>query len=409
MPYCLVSGGGRRDEEEEEEVRIFYQRYGHGGTKVLLISGLAGTHESWGPQVKALTGTVGPSAADEEEAPPPASSAAAAEDRRNPEEGVEACCFDNRGAGRSSAPARRSRYTTAAMARDALALMDRLGWRKAHVFGHSMGSMVASKLAAVAPERVASLALLGATGGGYQCVPKLDWGTVSLACRFLTATTPEQRAAIDLETHYTRQYLDEQIGSSITTRREMLYHEYVKGLSSPGGMQSRHGFDGQMNACWTHELSPKELDRIRSAGFPVLIIHGRDDVVAQSCHARRLAEKLQPAAKLVELRGGHLVSHERPVEVNMSLMEVIKASRSNMDLAEWSKVPDKKPDDKCVIILAGSAGSLAKRDDRLTTTYNQLPKIQLFVFGAFYAILEQVKSVIRSLKPVTDCLLLLPP
>ncbi|GJN22922.1 hypothetical protein PR202_gb10531 [Eleusine coracana subsp. coracana] len=191
----------------------------------------------------------------------------------------------------------------------------------------------------------------------------------------------------------------------------MLYQEYVKGLSSPGGMQSRHGFEGQMNACWTHELSPKELDRIRSAGFPVLVIHGRDDVVAQSCHARRLAEKLQPAAKLVELRGGHLVSHERPVEVNMLLMEVIKASTSNTELEEWSNVPNKKPDDKGVMILAGSsAGSLAKRDDyRLTTTYNQLPKIQHFVFGAFYAILEHVKSIIRSLKPVTDCLLLLPP
>jgi len=52
------------------------------------------------------------------------------------------------------------------------------------------------------------------------------------------------------------------------------FQEYVKGLSS-GGMQSRHGFEGQLNACWTHKLSTKELDRIRLAGFLVLIIHGR--------------------------------------------------------------------------------------------------------------------------------------
>jgi hypothetical protein len=50
--------------------------------------------------------------------------------------------------------------------------------------------------------------------------------------------------------------------------------EYVKGLSS-GGMQSRNGFEGQLKACWTHKLSTKELDRIRSAGFLVLVIHGR--------------------------------------------------------------------------------------------------------------------------------------
>lgn len=47
-------------------------------------------------------------------------------------------------------------------------------------------------------------------------------------------------------------------------------------------------------------------------------ILARDDVVAQLYYARRLAEKLQPAAKLVELHGGHLVSHERPAEVNIS-------------------------------------------------------------------------------------------
>jgi len=120
----------------------------------------------------------------------------------------------------------------------------------------------------------------------------------------------------------------------------MLYQEYVKGLSS-GGMQSRHGFEGQLNACWTHKLSTKELDRIRLAGFLVLIIHGRDDVIAQLYYARRLAEKLQPAAKLVELHGGHLVSHERSAEVNMSLMEMIKASKSNTDLEEWSNLPKK--------------------------------------------------------------------
>ncbi|KAL6640328.1 hypothetical protein ACP70R_022177 [Stipagrostis hirtigluma subsp. patula] len=384
MPYCVVTpGAGAGD--EAEEVRIFYQRYGHGATKVLLIIGFAGTHESWGPQVKGLTGAVEPV---DEEAP-------AADD----DKGVEVCCFDNRGVGRSSVPARKSQYTTVIMAKDALALMNHLGWRKAHVFGHSMGSMIASKLAAIAPERVASLALLNTTGGGYQCIPKIDCHTISLACRFLRARTPEQRATVDLEVHYTREYLEEAVGSS--TRRQMLHEQYVKGLSS-SGMQSRHGFEGQMNACWTHNLSPKELDRIRSAGFLVLIIHGRDDVVAQLYHARRLAEKLQPAAKLVELQGGHLVSHERPAEVNMSLMEMIKASKSNTDLEEWSNLP-KKSDG---LLLTGSTGAVKREDERVNYmifTYNLLGKLQLillFFFGAFYIFLEHARRGLRILKPV---------
>ncbi|KAK3156680.1 hypothetical protein QOZ80_2AG0110440 [Eleusine coracana subsp. coracana] len=387
MPYCSVSGRAADDGGEEEEVRIFYQRYGYGATKVILIIGFAGTLESWAPQVKGLTGAVDPV---DEEAPADGGGAA---------EGVEVCCFDNRGVGRSSVPAQKSQYTTAIMAMDALALMDHLGWQSAHVFGHSMGSMIASKLAAMAPERVASLALLNTTGGGYQCIPKVDWQTISLACRFLRARTPEQRATLDLEVHYTTKYLDEVVGSS--TRRKILYQEYVKGLSS-GGMQSRHGFEGQLNACWTHKLSPKELDRIRSAGFLVLVLHGRYDVVAQLYHARRLAEKLQPAAKMVELHGGHLVSHERPAEVNMSLMELIKAAKSNTDLTEWSNIP--KVSDG---ILVGSGGCLGRRDGNSVNyrilTYNLLGKLQLvliFFFGMFYVILEHTRRVIRVLKPV---------
>lgn len=42
----------------------------------------------------------------------------------------------------------------------------------------------------------------------------------------------------------------------------------------------------------------------------------RDDVIAQLCHARALAKKLYPFARMVELHGGHLVSHERTEEVN---------------------------------------------------------------------------------------------
>lgn len=41
----------------------------------------------------------------------------------------------------------------------------------------------------------------------------------------------------------------------------------------------------------------------------------RYDVIAQLYYARKLAEKLYPSSKMVELHGGHLVSHERPKEV----------------------------------------------------------------------------------------------
>ena len=42
----------------------------------------------------------------------------------------------------------------------------------------------------------------------------------------------------------------------------------------------------------------------------------RHDVIAQIYYARRLAEKLYPVARMVDLHGGHLVSHERTEEVH---------------------------------------------------------------------------------------------
>uniref|UniRef100_A0A0E0A280 AB hydrolase-1 domain-containing protein n=1 Tax=Oryza glumipatula TaxID=40148 RepID=A0A0E0A280_9ORYZ len=328
MPYCEVDRYQNGD--EWDGVRLFYRRFGRGATKVLLVIGLAGTHDSWGPQIKGLTGSLEPAADDEE-----SGDAAAAEGDDG--DGIEVCCFDNRGVGRSSVLPHKSYYSTVIMARDALALMDHLGWKKAHVFGHSMGAMISCKLAAMAPHRICSLALLNVTGGGFQCFPKLDGQMLSLAFRFLKARTPEERALVDLETHYTKEYLDEKAGSC--TRRTILYQEYVKGISSTG-MQSNCGFEGQVNACWTHNMTTKELDTIRSAGFLVSVIHGRSDIIAQLCHARRLAERLIPVARMVELHGAHLVSHERPEEVNNALMELIKATKSMMKPEEWSSQPE---------------------------------------------------------------------
>ncbi|KAK9144032.1 hypothetical protein Syun_013432 [Stephania yunnanensis] len=343
MPFCEVSKyqnqttttNNNNNNNNNNGIQIFYRTYGHGSTKVLLIIGLAGTHDSWAPQIKGLTGADTPNDVD------------SSLSNSNDEIGVEVCAFDNRGMGRSSMPTKTSEYTTAIMAKDAIALMDHLGWRKAHVFGHSMGAMIACKLAAMVPDRILSLALLNVTGGGFECFPKLDRKTISIAIRFLKARTPEDRAAVDLDTHYTKEYLDEVVGSH--TRRTILYQEilispavqYVKAISSTG-MQSNHGFEGQVNACWTHKMTAKEIEVIRSSGFLISVIHGRYDIIAQIYYARKLAEKLQPYARMVDLHGGHLVSHERPQEVNQALLDLMKASEMKLNPYEWSNLSKKE-------------------------------------------------------------------
>lgn len=72
--------------------------------------------------------------------------------------------FDHRGSGRSSALPVVT--TTKRLARDALALLDQLGVERAQVFGLSLGGMVATWLAILAPARVDRLCIAAAPACG---------------------------------------------------------------------------------------------------------------------------------------------------------------------------------------------------------------------------------------------------
>lgn len=342
MPFCVVEDSAPGDEfrREPHAVQIFYQLYGHGDTKVLLIPGVAANYEAWGPQLVGLCGTDVPNheggvgdGNGNQRIGHDVGGEYAQERAGVSGNGIQACALDNRGVGRSSMPEDKKNYSTTIMAKDALALMDHLGWEKAHVIGHSMGGMIACKLASIAPERVISLAMLSTTGGGYQCLPKLDRTMVKIAYRFMRAKTPEERAHVDLDTHYTQDYLDTLVGDEY--RRAILYKDYVKNLST-SGMQPKHGLDGQFHACWTHGVSSRELDRLRNAGVRVIVIHGTGDIVAQVRHARKIAEKLRPVSHMVELPGGHMITHQYTKEVNDVLLATIRDEFHSSRYSEWS-------------------------------------------------------------------------
>ncbi|CAH1428879.1 unnamed protein product [Lactuca virosa] len=382
MPYCNVG-------TTNNGIKIFYRTYGGGPVKVLMIIGLAGTHDSWKPQIEGLVGTTQANDIDD---------IWSSEDGvcNGNGNGIEICVFDNRGMGRSSIPKNKSEYTTKIMAADAISVMEHLGWKKAHVFGHSM----ACKVAAVFPDRVLSLALLNVTGGGYECFPKFDRQTLSIAMRFLMAKTPEQRAAVDLDTHYTQEYLEQHIG--VKTRRQVLYQGYVEGISATG-MQSNHGFDGQVNACWTHRISKKEVEVIGKNGLLISVIHGRCDVIAQISHAKRLAHKLYPLAKMVELPGGHLVSHERSKEVNEALLDLIKASETKTTPFDWTNLSPKPNTSTSNCWTSSSSSRLNSETESSNSGIAEKMRIMiLYILGLFLVVFEYIKRarVLGCLKPI---------
>src|SRR4051812_7265844 len=109
--------------------RLYYTCSGASGARLLFIQGVGCIGNTWRPQLDALSS-----------------------DHRT-------LAFDNRGIGQSTCDAR-AVLTVEDMAADARALMDAVGWQRCHVLGHSLGGLVAQRLALDSPERVASLTLM---------------------------------------------------------------------------------------------------------------------------------------------------------------------------------------------------------------------------------------------------------
>ena len=75
--------------------------------------------------------------------------------------------LDNRGIGKTSAS--EGPYSMKVMASDVVGLLDALEIPEAHIFGGSMGGMIAQEVALGHPDKVMSLVLVGTSPGGKKC------------------------------------------------------------------------------------------------------------------------------------------------------------------------------------------------------------------------------------------------
>ncbi|PNW86213.1 hypothetical protein CHLRE_02g077451v5 [Chlamydomonas reinhardtii] len=260
---------------------------------------------------------------------------------------VRFAVYDNRGIGDSDSPEPRAAYSTAVMAADAVAVLDHLGWQRAHVVGFSMGGMVALKLGAAAPQRLHSLTALSVTGGGWQIIPT-KWRALKLLLWAAMARTPHQRAHADVHFHFSRDTLLAQVeaatlgsddsktpaahgmaaAAAAQARRveEALVDEYVA-TSQMGAPQPHCGLVGQLHAVWNHSLTAAEQHRVSELvadGVPVKLVHGSHDLMAHWQYGERTAKQLRAAFILID--GGHFIARECAATVCMHLADSIVAS-----------------------------------------------------------------------------------
>ena len=204
--------------------------------------------------------------------------------------------YDNRGSGRSDAPP--GPYSTRQLAVDAVAVLDALGIERAHVFGVSMGGMIAQELALGFPERVDRL-VLGSTQASTQAAvrPRRD---VSLAFAFETDDWAERMRVLapfafapDVDPQLLAKFIDKKSGD----------------------VHPEDGYRGQIAAFLAHDA----LDRLGSIDRPTLVIAGSQDAVIPAENSETLREGI-PQARLEVIDGaGHLFFIEQPERTLVTL------------------------------------------------------------------------------------------
>jgi 3-oxoadipate enol-lactonase len=241
---------------------LYYERRGS-GDPLLLVQGMAGHHAVWGERFL---------------------------DRLADDFDVVA--YDHRGVGQSTEVP--GDFSIADLARDAVAVLDGVGWHSAHVFGVSMGGMVAQELALLRPDRVRSLVLgctyCGGPGstlaapGPLRMLQAMNTRDAEVAVRAAYAANLSPAFAAD-EAHYEP------------------FKQMSLSVRVPVPLVVR-----QAKAAFGHDTSA----RLGQVTAPTLVLHGTADEMVAYDNAALITE-LIPGADLHTFDGvGHLFWWEAP-------------------------------------------------------------------------------------------------
>jgi pimeloyl-ACP methyl ester carboxylesterase len=272
---------------ERDGVPIYFEEHGS-GEPLLLLMGLGTDAHAWEWQVPDFAA------------------------------GHRVILVDNRGIGRSGKPP--GPYTTALLAEDARAVLDRVGAVRAHVVGVSMGGMIAQELALAHPGRVGAL-VLACT---YARPGREIEATSTEGAQRIGAASPFEllaRGGIDFTAIDVKQLLEFMMPlvhspQFLVEKREWLRAMFERSL---GYGFSLPAFLGQVAAAMEHDTRA----RLPSLRAPTLVITGTADRLVPARHSDELAS-LIPGARLLRIDGAaHGLPLEHPERFNRAVLEFI--------------------------------------------------------------------------------------
>ena len=263
-------------------VELVHERVGTGGEPLLLVSGLGMQLTFWPGGLLEEFGRAG----------------------------FDVAVFDNRDAGLSTPltelgvpslarlmtrPRAAARYLLTDMAADAVAVLDALGWESAHVFGTSMGGMIAQTMAIEHAARVRSLTSVMSTTGPRIGRPHIR---AALALATPPSRTPEESAERVVATFRT-------IGSPGYPLDEQFLRRYGREAFTRG-----RDPDGGRRQLAAIMASPNRAPGLRGVTAPTLVVHGEQDPLVPLVGGRATAAAV-PGARLVTFPGmGHNLPRE---------------------------------------------------------------------------------------------------
>jgi 3-oxoadipate enol-lactonase len=259
-----------------ENVRIYWDEQGQ-GEPILLIMGLGYTAHMWHRTRLQLA------------------------------EHFRTIAFDNRGVGRSDAPP--GPYAISLMASDAAAVLDAAGVESAHVFGVSMGGMIAQEFALQYPTRVRSLILGCTAAGGPTAIRAEPEATQMLKAR--ASMTPEQAAEAALPFIYDVGTPRDQIEEDLAIRRPWL----PRPESYLAQLQGIFAWEG--------------YSRLAAIGVPTLVIHGENDRLVPAGNGKLIADRI-PGAKFVLIpHASHIFFTDQPQIAHEAILNFLKAQTAD--------------------------------------------------------------------------------